>query len=239
MHLRQRLFASAGLLVVLLTAWGRPTDAGMLGSPVPRQRPWQVRLELAGDSFREELEEDEDAEEASSGRALVTAALGLTSWSEVYGRIGLAEFNYAPEFFRGDFGFAYGGGIRLRLLPLPFGTLGAIGQYLRFTSTDNNSIGVEVEGEWEEFDAALGIATRRFGGFEFYGGGAYHHSEVTLKTASTGTRITLQSAIPFRVFLGAHFYPLFDDPSGKLAIAYEIRFVGEIPQFTLGVQYAF
>jgi hypothetical protein len=208
----------------------------MLGFPEPQQRPWHFRIELAGDSFRELLEDDA---EASSGRALASVAVGLTSWSEIYGRIGVAEFNLDEDLFSGDFGFAYGGGIRLRLFPLPFGTVGAAGQYLRFTSTDDDSAGAKVEGEWEEFDFAIGIGTRRFGVFAFYGGGAYHHSDITLKTVNTGLQKSRDTDIPVRLFVGVHLYPLLDDPAGKLVIAVEARFVGEIPQFTLGVQYAF
>jgi hypothetical protein len=127
MHLKRRR-RSASILLVLLLAWSGSAQAGMLGWPVPRQQPWHFRFELAGDSFRELLEDDA---EASSGRALVSMAVGLTSWSEVYGRIGLAEFNLDEALFSGDFGFAYGGGLRLRLFPLPFGTVGAAVQYLR------------------------------------------------------------------------------------------------------------
>jgi Outer membrane protein beta-barrel domain len=235
MHLKQRLLCSGVLLVLLLAAWGVPAWAGMLGFPVPRQQPWHVRFELAADSFIEELNDGQ----ATTGRALATVALGLTSWSEIYARLGAAEFNIDEALFSGDFGFAYGGGFRLRLLPLPFGTLGATGQYLRFTSTDHDSAGAKVDGEWEEFDVMLGAGTRRFGGFEFYGGGGYHHSKITLNGSSTVTSRSLESWLPVRLFLGAHFYPLADAPSGRFVVIYEIRFVGEIPQFTLGVQYAF
>jgi hypothetical protein len=210
----------------------------MLGFPVPRQKPWQPRFELAGDSFLETFDTS-GSPEASSGRALGTVALGLTPWSEIYGRFGVAEFNFDAALFSGDFGFAYGGGVRLRLLPLPFGTIGASGQYLRFTSNDNDSAGTRIDGEWEEYDVALGLGTRRFGGFEFYGGGAYHQSEIRLKVINSGLRHTLTSETPFRLFLGAYFYPLADIPSGNFAVFYEIRFIGETPQFTLGVQYAF
>src|SRR5262245_27398711 len=143
MHLKHRRRSGSILLVLLLMAWCGSAQAGMLGMPVPRQQPWHFRFELAGDSFRELLSDDS---EASTGRALVSVALGLTSWSEVYGRIGLAEFNLDEALFSGDFGFAYGGGIRVGLFPLPFGTMGVAGQYLRFTSNDNDSSGAKVEG---------------------------------------------------------------------------------------------
>ena len=71
-----------------------------------------------------------------------------------------------------------------------------------------------VEGEWEEIDLALGIMTRRFGPFEFYFGGAYHQSEITLDRIPTGTRTTLETEIPFRIFLGP-ISTLRDFPSGK------------------------
>ena len=95
----------------------------MLGSPVPRQQAFHFRFELAGDSFQEQLQNSGDAE-ATSGRGLVSVVFGLTNWSEIYVRAGLAEFNVDEALFRGDYGFAYGGGVRLRLLPLPFGSIG-------------------------------------------------------------------------------------------------------------------
>jgi hypothetical protein len=234
----KHLVSCSSLLLFVAGLCPHMVWAGMLGAPVPRQQPLHFRFELAGDSFEEKLQNSEEAE-ASSGRGLMSVAFGLTNWSEIYVRAGLAEFNIDEALFRGDFGFAYGGGVRLRLLPLPFGTLGLAGQYLRFTSDDDNSVGDLVEGEWEEIDLALGIMTRRFGPFEFYFGGVYHQSEVTLERIPTGTRTTLDTEIPFRIFFGAHFYPLTDFPSGKFIITVEARVIGETPQFTLGVQYAF
>ena len=135
-----------------------------------------------------------------AGVAWCPSSLRLTNWSEIYVRAGLAEFNVDEALFRGDYGFAYGGGVRLRLLPLPFGSIG-LASILRFTSDDDDSVGDLVEGEWEEIDLALGIMTR-FGPFEFYFGGAYHQSEITLDRIPTGTRTTLETEIPFRIFLG-------------------------------------
>jgi hypothetical protein len=77
------------------------------------------------------------------------------------------------------------------------------------------------------------------GPFELYFGGAFHHSDITLDRLPTGTRTTLETSIPFRAFFGAHFYTLGDLPSGKFMVSIEARVIGETPQFTLGVQYAF
>jgi hypothetical protein len=224
----------------------------MIGFPAPRQKAKHFRFELAGDSFKEELQNNEDVA-ASSGRALVTVAFGLTDWMEAFGRVGLAEFNLDRDLFgevllaefgidvagfKGDFGLAYGGGLRLRLLSLPLGDIGVTGQYLRFTSEDNIAA-IKFEGEWEEVDLVVGIGTRRTGAFQFYFGGVYHRSEVHLKVPAIVGQTTLESKIPFRLLLGAHIYPLLDDPSGKLVVMVEARLIGETPQFTLGVQYAF
>jgi hypothetical protein len=238
MRLKHLVSCSGLWLLCVGGFWADVAWAGMLGSPVPRQQAFHFRFELAGDSFKEQLQNSGDAE-ATSGRGLVSVVFGLTNWSEIYVRAGLAEFNVDEALFRGDYGFAYGGGVRLRLLPLPFGSIGLAGQYLRFTSDDDNSVGDLVEGEWEEIDLAVGMMTRRFGPFEFYFGGAYHQSEITLDRIPTGTRTTLETEIPFRIFFGAHFYPLGDFPSGKFVVTVEARVIGETPQFTLGVQYAF
>jgi hypothetical protein len=238
MRLKYGVYCSSLWLLFMVGLWGESANAGMLGFPVARQQALHFRFELAGDSFKEHMHNGGDAE-ATTGRGLVTIAFGLTDWSEIYIRGGLAEFNIDEALFRGDFGFAYGAGIRLRLLSLPLGFLGVSGQYLRFTSDDDNSVGGKVEGEWEEIDLALGIGTRRLGPFEFYFGGAFHQSDITLKRISTGTRTTLETETPFVLFVGGHFYPLGDIPSGRFLVFVEARVIAEIPQFTLGVQYAF
>ena len=109
---------------------------------------------------------------------------------------------------------------------------------MRFSSEDDDSAGIRIEGDWEEFDVALGIGTRRFGAFQFYGGGAYHQADITLDP-ETGPRRTLETEIPARLFLGVHIYPLADFPGGEFVVAIEARFIGETPQFTLGLQYQF
>lgn len=224
-------------LLLILVLLPHVTLAGMLGYPAASQQPFHLRVEVAGDSFKEEVTGLGDAE-ANSARALFTAALGLTEWSEIYVRLGVADFAVDEALFNGGFDAAYGGGIRLRLLQLPIGDLGLTGQYLRFTSNDSDSAGVRVKGEWEEVDIALGIGTRRFGPFQFYVGGAYHRAEMQLKPA-VGVRTKLETDIPFRIFFGANIFPLVDFPSGKFLVNIEARVIGETPQFTLGVQYAF
>jgi hypothetical protein len=238
MRLKHGVSSSSLLLLLVVGGCLESATAGMIGFPLARQRALHFRLELAGDSFIEDLQNSADAE-ATTGRGLVSVAFGLTDWSEIYVRAGLAEFNLDEELFRGDFGLAYGGGARLRLLPLPFGFLGVTGQYLRFTSDDDNSAGDTVEGEWEEIDLAIGVGTRPFGLFEFYFGGAFHRSEITLKRLPTGTRTELETETPFLLFFGAHFYPLGDIPSGRFLVFVEARVIAETPQFTLGMQYAF
>jgi hypothetical protein len=208
----------------------------MLGFPVPRQRPLHVRFELAGDSFQEHLDGPGDRK-ATSGRGLLSVAVGLTEWSEIYGRVGMAEFNVREVGFNGGFGFAYGGGVRFRLFQLSWGSGGLMGQYMRFTNDDNNN--ASREGTWEEVDIALGLGSRRFGAFQFYGGGAYHQADLTIRDQSTGVRVNRQSEIPARLFVGVNIYPLVDFPGGQLVVNVEARFIGEIPQVTLGLQYAF
>ena len=236
MHLRTRLLLFSLALWCLLHVLATTAAAGMLGYPVPRQRPLHLRFELAGDSFQETLNGLDNAK-ATSGRALVTTALGLTDWSEIYARFGLAEFNVHRVAYDGSFGFAYGGGARFRLLRLSWGSVGLMGQYMRFRDDDNNN--VNRDGTWQEMDVAVGLGSRRFGAFQFYGGGAYHQTDLTINDKSLGTRTNLKSKIPGRAFVGVHIYPLTDFPGGEFVVNLEARFIGEIPQVTLGLQYAF
>ncbi len=234
----QRLFFASLLAVLGGLSVASPVRAGLLGYPVPRLQPLHLQVGIAGDSFRTDLSSStrEDAE-ATTGRALLTLTLGLTPWSEVFARIGVAEFNVDEAIFEGDFGLAYGAGARLRLWRFPFMQLGLMGQYLRFTSDDADSAGVPFDGEWEEFDVGLGLGTKRFGAFQFYTGVAYHLTHITLEGPES--RIKLEEDIPVLAFLGLHIYPFVDFPGGEFLVHVEARFIGEIPQFTIGVSYQF
>jgi len=232
---RIRYLSLYGLMWILWSVTA--AQAGLIGYPAPQQTPmFWPRIELTGDSFKTDLKSDGESE-ATTGRALVTVSLGLTPWIELYARAGLAEFNIDNAAFQGDFGFAYGGGVRLRVWELPFARIGLLGQYLRFTSDDANSAGRAVDGEWEEFDIGLGIGTHQIGAFQFYGGVAYHGADVTL-TAPDG-RLTLEQDIPILAFVGLHIFPLIDFPRGEFLVNVEARLIGEVPQFTLGLQYQF
>jgi len=211
-------------------------QAGLIGYPIPQETVFWPRIEVTGDSFKIDLKSDRDAE-ATSGRALAGVSFGLTPWFELYARAGLAEFNVDNADFQGDFGFAYGGGARLRVWQLPFVRFGLLGQYLRFTSDDNNSAGRAVEGEWEAYDVGLGVGTRRIGAFQFYSGVTYHVVDVRLRAPAW--RLTLEQDIPILAFVGFQIIPLIDFPRGEFLVNVEARFVGETPQFTLGVQYQF
>lgn len=238
MHLiPTRVVRRSLLLGVAFQLWATMALAGMLGDPVPRQRALQPRFELAGDSFKEDIKGLVDNSEVTTGRGLFTAVLGLTDWSEIYARAGLADFNVRRIGFNGEFGLAYGGGARARLLRLSWGGVGLAGQYLRFTSDDNNN--PLRSATWEEVDVALGLGSRRFGAFQFYGGGAYHKAEATIRDRRTGIKTKLESKIPGRFFLGVHIYPLVDFPGGEFVVNVEARVIGETPQVTLGLQYAF
>lgn len=237
MHLKQSWLW--GWLVVLAVSGAlSPVGAGMLGYPVARLQPFQFRLEVAGDSFKEDLQNAGDAQ-ARSGRALATLAFGLTSWSEIYARVGGAEFSIDETLFNGKFGFAFGGGVRFRLVSFPIGAIGISGQYLFLTSNDDDSAGAQVDGEWQEFDVMVGFGTRRFGHFQFYTGAAFHHSDITLDNKATGVETSLETEQPLRLVAGVNLYPLRDFPGGDFLVNVEVRFIGEIPQFTLGAQYAF
>ncbi|MDH3598304.1 MAG: hypothetical protein OEU26_01550 [Candidatus Tectomicrobia bacterium] len=228
------LLCSVACLIVYANL-AAPVQAGVIGFPAPRLEPWHFRFGILGDSFKTDLKNGADAE-ATSGRALVRIALGLTAWSEIFAQIGVAEFNLDEAVFSGDFGLAYGGGVRFRLWRFPYGQVGLTAQYLRFTS-DGDSVGDPADGEWEEFDVALGVGTKPFGAFQFYGGVAYHENEVTLQLPNS--RIELDADIPARIFLGLHIYPLRDFPGGEVVVNFEARLVGETPQFTMGLQYQF
>jgi hypothetical protein len=226
------------LVALVMSGALSPVSAGMLGYPAARLQSWHFRLEVAGDSFEEDLQNG-TSPRARTGRALATLAFGLTSWSEIYARVGVAEFSIDDRLFNGKLGPAFGGGVRFRLLSFPVGAIGISGQYLFFTSNDDDSAGEPVDGEWQEADAMIGFGTKRFGHFQFYTGAAFHYSDVRLENQVTEGGESLEADQPLRLVAGVNLYPLFDFPGGDFVINVEVRFVGEIPRFTVGAQYAF
>ena len=243
-----RLVLSVIVSVWVLSDSASVALAGTIGYPAARQeRLLQVRLELVGDSFREDMEAKGVISagrefKVGTGRGLMTVVAGVTDWSEIYARFGGGEFELVGTGFNGSFGLAYGGGLRLRLLRFGWGVVGVTGQYLRFSSDDDDTKGeqgYEVEGLWEEFDAALGVGTRRFEVFQLYGGVAYHQSRIKFSGGQDVLESDLESAVPVRGFAGVNFYPLVDFPAGQFVVNVEARFIGETPQFTLGLQYSF
>ena len=237
-----RLVLSVAVSIWVLCDAAPVVHAGMIGYPAARQeRLLQVRVEVAGDSFRELMEPAEVATageyRVGTGRALLTIASGVTDWSEIYARIGTAEFQIEGTDFNGSYGTAYGGGVRLRLWRFGWGVIGVTGQYLRFSSNDDDPH--EIDASWEEYDVALGAGTRRFGTFQLYAGAAYHVSRIDLSGGDGVLGSGFESAIPARGFAGMNFYPLVDFPAGQFVVNVEARFIGETPQFTLGLQYSF
>ena len=202
MHLNIRLLLLSLVLWCLLHTLVTTAAAGMLGYPVPRLRPLHARIELAGDSFQETMDGLDNAK-ATSGRGLLTVAFGPTDWSEIYARFGMAEFNVQTIEFNGDFGFAYGGGARLRLFRFSWGSGALIGQYLRFHSNDNNN--PNRDGTWEEVDVGLGLGSRRFGAFQFYGGGVYHNTDITIRDKSARDTDEPQKRHPWAYFSGGEY----------------------------------
>ena len=216
--------------------------AGTIGYPAARQDGLlQFRVEVAGDGFRELMEPagvpTGGEYKVGTGRALLTIASGVTEWSEIYARFGTAEFHIEGTDFNGSFGTAYGGGVRLRLLRFGWGVVGVTGQYLQFSSSDDEPS--EIEASWEEFDVALGAGSRRFGTFQIYAGAAYHLSRIDLSGGEGVLESDFESVIPVRGFAGVNFYPLVDFPAGHFVVNVEARFIGETPLFTLGLQYSF
>ena len=238
-----RLVLSVVTLVWMLSDSAPVALAGMIGYPAARQeRLLQVRLELAGDSFREDVEAKgitAGEYKVGTGRGLATVVAGLTDWSEIYARFGGGEFGIEGTGFNGSFGLAYGGGLRLRLLRFGWGAVGVTGQYLRISSNDEGAGPSEVEGVWEEFEAALGVGTRRLETFQLYGGVAYHLARIEFSDGQGVLESEFESAMPVRGFVGVNFYPLVDFPAGQFVVNVEARFIGETPQFSFGLQYSF
>ncbi|MCC6157778.1 MAG: hypothetical protein IT350_06965 [Deltaproteobacteria bacterium] len=164
------------------------------------------------------LENERAVDEASSSRLLLKADVAPVYFLDVYGIIGMADYQLDDADFRGSLAPAYGGGGRLMLLPYGLKTdlnLSLDAQYLGYRTEDHH-----VKARIDETQIALVLAYKLHG-LVPYGGVKYN----PVKTQFAGDDNDLLNDQEYGIFLGIDY---FVTPnvffSGELSIFSETSF---------------
>lgn len=152
------IFSSlAGCLALLVPA---VASAGPIGVPGAILSAGRIALSAEYDNA------SRDAEVSIAGIGVATPSFGadrlmgrlsfaLTNDLELFGRAGGARAVNRDALFEGDFGTAYGVGIRWTILGLPGIRLGTVLQGTKFTTEDKHGWAEVI---WREYEAAVGLS---------------------------------------------------------------------------------
>lgn len=150
------------------------------------------------------IRHDIEVDEATSSRWLVKANVAPFDYLDAYGTVGAADFKLEDSNYRASLVTAYGGGMKLQVLPLWFFksnlNVAADLQYIAFHAQDEVE-GVEIDSRYKEFQAAAVIAYK-LRDVVPYGGLKYNPVLVDI----TGKKNDLEGDMDGGVFIGADFY---------------------------------
>lgn len=154
------LVLCAGVLALLVAggfALPGAASAARLGDPASVAAPTRFTLGVEYEFIERDVEFDSPIAGASeaeleSQRVFVRGAYGLVPNLEVFVRLGGAEAETDTPSVNGDFGLAFGGGVKGVIYRGPNWALGAVGQFLYYKSENGGEI------EVLEFDLAAGAS---------------------------------------------------------------------------------
>ena len=154
------LSVCAGVLVLLVAggfALPDAASAARLGDPTSVAAPTRFTLGVEYEFLERDVEFDSPLAgvteaELESQRVLVRGAYGIAPNLEVFARLGGAEAETNTPSVNGDFGLAFGGGVKGVIFRGPNWAVGAVGQLLYFESENGGDIKVL------EFDLASGVS---------------------------------------------------------------------------------
>ncbi|MCI0371086.1 MAG: hypothetical protein L0214_06815 [candidate division NC10 bacterium] len=154
------LVLCAGVLVLLVAggfALPGAASAARLGDPASVAAPTRFTLGVEYEFIERDVEFDSpiapgNEAELESQRIFVRGAYGLVPNLEVFVRLGGAEAETDTPSVNGDFGLAFGGGVKGVIYRGPNWALGAVGQFLYYKSENGGEI------EVLEFDLAAGAS---------------------------------------------------------------------------------
>lgn len=196
----------AGILVLLVaTGFALPeaASAARLGDPASVAAPARFTLGVEYEFLERDVEFDSpffgvSEAELESQRVLVRGAYGLTPDMEVFLRLGGAEAETDTPNMNGDFGLAFGGGVKGVFYRGPNWALGAVGQFLYYQSENGGEI------EVLEFDLATG-ASFALGPVTPYAGLVLQVTQGELTTAGQSRDFDQDNLIG--VFFGMNYVP--------------------------------
>lgn len=145
------------LLVAVGVALPEGARAARLGDPTAVAAPARFSLGVEYEFLERDVEYDSpiagvNEAELESQRVFVRGAYGLTPDMEVFLRLGGAEAETDRPNVNGDFGLAFGGGVKGVIFRGPNWALGAVGQFLYYQSENGGEV------EVLEFDLATGAS---------------------------------------------------------------------------------
>jgi len=154
------LSVCAGVLVLLVaTGFALPdaASAARLGDPTSVAAPTRFTLGVEYEFLERDVEFDSpllgaSEAELESQRVLVRGAYGIAPNLEVFARLGGAEAETNTPRVNGDFGLAFGGGVKGVIFRGPNWAVGAVGQFLYYQSENGGDV------EVLEFDLASGVS---------------------------------------------------------------------------------
>ncbi|HEV8661803.1 MAG TPA: hypothetical protein VGT06_01485 [Candidatus Methylomirabilis sp.] len=150
----------AGILALLVAvglAFPEGARAARLGDPAAVAAPTRFTLGVEYEFLERDIEYDSpiapgNEGELESQRVLFRGAYGIAPNIEVFARLGGAEAETDTPNVNGDFGLAFGGGVKGVILRGPNWALGAVGQFLYYQSENGGEL------EVLEFDLASGVS---------------------------------------------------------------------------------
>lgn len=154
------LVVRTGVLVLLVAgglALPDAASAGRLGDPASVAAPTRFTLGVEYEFLERDVEYDSPLAgvteaELESQRVLVRGAYGIAPNLELFARLGGAEAETDTPSVNGDFGLAFGGGVKGVIFRGPNWALGAVGQFLYYESENGGDV------EVLEFDLATGAS---------------------------------------------------------------------------------
>ncbi len=175
--------------------------AGAIGDPTASGKaPSFNQLGFEYNSVERDMkvEESRFGGDASSERLLLQGLYGVTPFTDLSLRIGMADLETSRRGFNGDPGIAFGGGARWTLFQTGDLRVGIGFQFLQFFSRDGGSQTPRVT--WTELESFFGGSFQGMERFTPYFGIAFSKAQGKLKGGST-----IRSDDLVGLFVGAEF----------------------------------
>jgi hypothetical protein len=219
-------------LFIIFFVFSAIAMAGNIDIPTPTLKKGSFGLGLELDISGRDVKFSNEKINENSRRYLVKGSYGLLDRVNLYGTLGAGSINDDTG-FEGNPGLAYGGGVKLRLYEYEDIVFGLTGQFLRFTSQENDVAGINgltFKSTWNEYELALGASTK-ITISNFYGGVLLSTVDGELETSTQ--KAHFKESHPLGIFLGGDA-----ELMEQLRLGMEVRLIDETA-FSVKLSYAF